>query len=207
MSTLDGSQAPDFVWITPNDCNNMHGDSNTGSPCKGVTGNPLIKAGDTWLCSNLAPVLARIGSRQNGTVIITWDEGTTKKGCCGLGVSAGGHIATLVILTNAGKGTFTTPGDHYDKLRGIEEAYGVSLLGGSANIVNGDLRERVLAGRRLLTFAGHVHAPARQTAGRRGCEAAAMTPPNLPRRSPLEVVAAPPSSFSPNASSMERRVP
>jgi phosphatidylinositol-3-phosphatase len=142
VTALTGANAPDFVWITPNDCNDMHGDSNTGSTCKGVTGGPLIKAGDTWLSSNLSGVLTSNWFKQNGTVIVTWDEGAvgSKAGCCGLS-APGGHIATLVISsTNAGKGTFTSPGDHYGTLRGIEEAYGVSPLGGSTNIVNGDLK-------------------------------------------------------------------
>jgi len=100
-----------------------------------------VKAGDTWLSTNLAPVLTSNWFKQNGTVIITWDEGTTNNGCCGPPATTGGHIATLVISsTNAGKGTFTSPGDHYGTLRGIEEAYGVTLLGGSTNIANGDLK-------------------------------------------------------------------
>ena len=140
VSALTGSNAPDFVWITPNDCHNMHGDSSTGSTCKGVTGGPLIKAGDNWLSSNLSGVLTSNWFKQNGTVIITWDEGTTNKGCCGLS-APGGHIATLVISsTNAGKGAFSGSGDHYGTLRGIEEAYGVTLLGGSTNVANGDLK-------------------------------------------------------------------
>jgi phosphatidylinositol-3-phosphatase len=139
VSTLDGSQAPDFVWITPNDCNNMHGDSNTGSPCKGVTGGPLVKAGNDWLSTNIAPVISSSWFKQNGIIIITWDEGTTSKGCCG-GVATGGHIATIVVTSNnKGLGNFTGTGDHFGTLAAIEKAYGVVPLGGSASSVNGDL--------------------------------------------------------------------
>ena len=142
VSALTGSNAPDFVWITPNDCHNMHGDSNTGSTCKGVTGGPLIKAGDTWLSSNIGPVISSSWFSQNGIIIITWDEGTSGKGCCGL-TAPGGHIATIVVTSkNKGLGNFTATGDHYGTLRGIEESYGVvPLLGGSANIANGDLKK------------------------------------------------------------------
>jgi hypothetical protein len=141
VSALTGSNAPDFVWITPNDCNNMHGDSNTGSTCKGVTGAPLIKAGDTWLSSNIGPVISSPWFSQNGIIIITWDEGSTNKGCCSL-TAPGGHVATIVVTSkNKGLGNFTATGDHYGTLRGIEETYGVvPLLGGSANIANGDLK-------------------------------------------------------------------
>jgi hypothetical protein len=141
VSVLDGSGAPDLVTLIPNDCHDMHGDLVNGNPCYGVAGTRLVTAGDTWLSANLPPILKSSWFAANGTVIITWDEGTPsdKSGCCG-GVAAGGHIPTIVISsTNAGGGTFISTGDHYGTLRAIEEAYGVPLLLNSANTINGDL--------------------------------------------------------------------
>jgi len=138
ISALNGANAPDFVYIVPNDCDEMHG---AASPCASSSNAQLIKAGDNWLSSNLAPVLTSTWFKQNGIVIITWDESANgdSSGCCGLS-SPGGHIATLVLTSaNAGLGSFTGTGDHYGTLRAIEEAYGVGLLGGSSNAVNGDL--------------------------------------------------------------------
>ena len=40
---------------------------------------------------------------------------------------------------NAGLGSFTSPGDHLGVLRSLEESYGLTLLGGAANITHGDL--------------------------------------------------------------------
>jgi hypothetical protein len=135
-TALSGANAPDFVFVVPNDCDEMHGGV---SGCAGSSNSQLIKAGDTWLSSNLAPVLNSTWFQQNGIVIITWDEGSDSSGCCGLS-SPGGHIATLVVASgNAGAGSFTSTGDHYGTLRAIAEAYGVGLLGGSSNAVNGDL--------------------------------------------------------------------
>ena len=139
-ATLNGANPPAFVWITPNDCDNMHGDPSTGSPCKSSAGSQLVKAGDTWMSTNLAPILASTWFKQNGVVIITWDEGSTNATCCGLGSSAGGHIATLVVsANNQGQGAFTGTGDHYGTLAAIEKTYGVGLLLNSANAVHGDL--------------------------------------------------------------------
>ncbi|MGA7988534.1 MAG: carboxypeptidase regulatory-like domain-containing protein [Candidatus Dormiibacterota bacterium] len=136
VSALNGANAPDFVFLVPNDCDDMHGGV---SACANSSNSQLIKAGDTWLNSNLAPVLTSLWFQQNGIVIITWDEGNDKTGCCGLS-SPGGHVVTLAIASgNAGAGSFTSTGDHYGTLRAIEEAYGVGLLGGSSNAVNGDL--------------------------------------------------------------------
>jgi hypothetical protein len=75
--------------------------------------------------------------KSGGVVIITWDEGATKLGLPNHAV--GGHIPTLVIASDA-RGAYTPGGDHYGTLRGIEEVYGVDLLGGSADAANGDLR-------------------------------------------------------------------
>jgi Phosphoesterase family/IPT/TIG domain len=141
VSTLDGANAPDFVWVTPNNCDNMHGTKAPAPPCPHNTGGPLIKAGDTWLSSNLGPVISSSWFSNNGIIILTWDEGTSTKGCCGLS-APGGHIATIVIASNnKGGGKFTPNGDHFGTLRGIQESYAVTpLLGGAAKIANGDLR-------------------------------------------------------------------
>lgn len=141
ITALDAGNAPDFVTLTPNDCNEMHGDSKTGSTCLGVTQRQLISAGDSWLSANVGPVIQSSWFKQNGIIIITWDEGASpdKTGCCG-GVAIGGHVPTIVITsTNQGRGQFTGAGDTYGILRAIEEAYGVTLLLNSANTVNGDL--------------------------------------------------------------------
>jgi hypothetical protein len=139
VSTLDAANPPDFVWITPNDCDNMHGDTNTGSPCASSTHGQLVKAGDTWLSNNIASVISSSWFSHNGIIIITWDEGTTNAGCCNLS-APGGHIATIVVTTkNAGLGSYTGTGDHYGTLAAIEKAYGVSLLLNSANAINGNL--------------------------------------------------------------------
>ena len=139
LSALNGTNAPDFVWITPNDCDNMHGDTNTGSTCASSTHRQLVKAGDNWLSNNIASVVSSKWFSQNGIIIITWDEGTTSAGCCNLS-APGGHISTIVVTTNnAGLGSFTGTGDHYGTLAAIEKAYGVSRLLNSANAINGDL--------------------------------------------------------------------
>ncbi|MGH7777426.1 MAG: carboxypeptidase regulatory-like domain-containing protein [Candidatus Dormibacterales bacterium] len=134
-SDLNSASPPDFVWVTPNDCDNMHGDTNPGSPCAADTTAQLTTAGDTWLNDNLPTVLSSSWFTVGGTVIITWDEGTSKAGFNG---GDGGQIPTLVI-SSKGSGQYAVGGDHYGTLKGIEEAFGVGLLGNSAGTGNGDL--------------------------------------------------------------------
>ena len=93
VTALDGANAPDFVFLVPNDCDDMHGDTSAGSPCAKSSNAQLIKAGDTWLSNLLPGVLNSAWFSQDGIVIITWDEGSDSSGCCGLS-SPGGHIPT-----------------------------------------------------------------------------------------------------------------
>jgi hypothetical protein len=141
VSQLDASGAPDFVYLVPNDCDEMHGDTTSGSGCASDTNNQLITAGDTWLSNNLPAVLTSSWFKANGTVIITWDESVDadNTGCCNL-TSPGGHIPNIVISSsNKGLGNFTGTGDHYGTLRAIEEQYGAGFLNASSNTINGDL--------------------------------------------------------------------
>lgn len=128
---LNSANSPDFVWISPNDCHDMH---TSGGSC----GSNQVANGDKWLSTNLPTVLSSKWYASGGIIIITWDEseGTDTSGGS---YGDGGQIATLVIAADA-QGAYTASGDHYATLRGIEEAYGVGLLGNSANSSYGDLR-------------------------------------------------------------------
>jgi|GEM_PF-1652524 len=129
-SDLNGTTPPAFVWITPNQCNDMH------SNCAPL--NNHVAQGDLWLKNNLPTVLASKWYTQgNGIVIITVDESVITDTSGGT-EGNGGHIATLVLSAKS-SGAFTSLGDHFATLRGIEEAYGVGLLGNSSNPAFGDI--------------------------------------------------------------------
>jgi hypothetical protein len=137
VNDLDGPNAPDFVFLVPNDCDEMHGDTSSGSPCASDSDSDLIGVGDDWLQENLPAVLASSWYAQNGIIIITWDESASGDDSGG-SFGDGGHIPTIVISANS-SGHFTASGDHYATLRAIEEAYGVPLLNNSGNPDFGDL--------------------------------------------------------------------
>lgn len=128
---LNSATPPDFVWISPNVCHDMH---TKGGSC----GNNVVANGDKWLSTNLPTVLSSSWFNDSGIVIITWDESVTSD-TSGGSYGKGGKIATLVIAANT-QGAYQAYGDHYATLRGIEEAYGVGLLGNSANSAFGDLK-------------------------------------------------------------------
>jgi len=118
---MTGTSPPDFAWVTPNLDNDMHDGS--------------IATGDTWLKTNIAPVLASPWFANNGIFILTWDEGSSSTGFNG---SSGGHIVTVVVSSLSSQ-HLTVGGNHYGTLRAIEGAYGLSTLGAASNSANGDL--------------------------------------------------------------------
>ena len=120
---LQSGTAPPFLFVTPNLCDDGHDCGNASA--------------DSWLRGEMQMVMASRWFRQRGSVVITWDEGSSSNGCCG--GAAGGQIPTIVV-TAAGQRRLDTPGDHDGMLRALEEAYGVGLLGESANPADGDLR-------------------------------------------------------------------
>ena len=129
-SNLNSSTPPDFVWVTPNECDDMN------SKCAPL--NNHIKQGDVWL-SNVIPLIQKSTwyTQGNGVIIVTWDAATTADSSF-WNTGSGGHVPTIVVSSTA-TGTFSAGGNHYGTLRGIEEAYGVGLLGASASAANGDL--------------------------------------------------------------------
>ena len=115
---LQAGDLPDFVWITPNTCNDMH--------------NCSIQTGDAWLQTWTPEILASSAWQNDGVLFITFDEGVSQSGCCSF--AAGGKIFTLVIspLVKAGF-VSTTSYDHYSLLRTIETAWDLPLLGKAAS--------------------------------------------------------------------------
>ncbi|HXN77967.1 MAG TPA: alkaline phosphatase family protein [Candidatus Dormibacteraeota bacterium] len=109
---LNGGTAPSFIWVTPNTIDDMH----DGTPAQG----------DSFLKGLVTQVQASTWWTAGSRIIITWDEGVTTE-----------QVLTLVI--GSAHGTAVVGGNEYGTLRGLEEAYGVGLLGASANAANGDI--------------------------------------------------------------------
>ena len=140
---LSMNALPDFMFVVPNQCNDMHSECPAG-------GNNEPGNGDTWLKNNLPAVMASTWYQQGGIVIITWDEAyhTDSSGwvngvvCPSSSNCGGGQVPTIIVsATNKALSnhSFTTGGNLYGILRGIEEKYGVGLLANTAKAGNGDL--------------------------------------------------------------------
>jgi hypothetical protein len=134
VSDLNNPSPPSFVWISPNVCNDMH---TNGIMPPASCPSDAVATGDAWLASNIPAIMGSAWYRQNGIIIITWDESNGGDNA-GFNGGTGGHIATLVISANSHQ-AFSTGGNLFGILRGIESTYGVQYLGASAVPANGDI--------------------------------------------------------------------
>lgn len=117
---LKNNQLPAFAWITPNLCNDAH-------DCPSATA-------DQWLGPVVNNILNSTAFDQTSLLVITFDEGTTNQGCCGLPANAGGKIATLLISKLVRPGfQDDTAYSHYSLLKTIETSWGLKLLGHAAD--------------------------------------------------------------------------
>jgi hypothetical protein len=116
---LASGSVPDYVWITPNLCDDGH---------DACGGDPIAHA-DHWLAQTVPPILASPAFQQNGVLFVVWDEGSTDVGCCGQG-GGGGLVALFAISPLAQSGLRSTqPANHYSLLRTIELAWHLGQLG------------------------------------------------------------------------------
>jgi phospholipase C len=112
---------PNFVFITPNLCNDAHDCS--------------LDVADRWLETLLAPLLPALDTTgQPYLVVLTFDEGQGDHSCCGLPEEAGGRIAVVLISPAVKKGfQDDTPYTHYSLLKTMAESWGLAYLGRAAD--------------------------------------------------------------------------
>jgi hypothetical protein len=110
-----GGRLPTFIWITPNECNDMHDCS--------------VKTGDRYLARLVPSLLHVLGP--HGVLFLIWDEGESNRGCCEK--AAGGHIPMIVAGPDVRAGEKSNvPYDHYSTLRTISDALRIAPLGQAA---------------------------------------------------------------------------
>jgi hypothetical protein len=117
-----GTDLPDYAFISPGLCHDGH-------DCDTATA-------DRFLARLVPRLLPRLGPR--GFLIVTWDECTSSRGCCG--GARGGRIPTIVAGPRARRGArLRTPVDHYGVLRTVEDVLGLPRLGRAAEPGHGSL--------------------------------------------------------------------
>src|SRR2546423_1975420 len=123
---MSSGQVPNFVWITPNMCNDMH--------------DCAVATGDAWLRSVVPTITGSAAFRNGGVPFITLDEGSRNAGGCG--TTSGGPVVTLGVLPRpTSRYRSRVAENHYGRLRAVVEAFRLSHLGAAASAANVPLRE------------------------------------------------------------------
>jgi hypothetical protein len=129
------STTPNYVYITPNLCNDGH-----DAPCKNGDPGGLISA-DVFLRTWVPRILNSPAFKKDGLLVITFDEGTDSTSCCnekglpggpqpGQSGPGGGQIGAVMLSPFIAPGTTSTVEyNHYSLLRSIENFFGLSHLG------------------------------------------------------------------------------
>jgi phospholipase C len=124
LSTLAGDLArntlPDFAFVTPNLCNDMHDCS--------------LPTGDRWFGTFLREIVESKAYLDGATaVFLTWDEDDG---------STSNHIATIVISPYTRAGTTSAARfTHYSLLKTTEEMLGLGTIGHAADPSTTSMRD------------------------------------------------------------------
>jgi hypothetical protein len=112
-SDLMADKLPRYSFITPNLCHDMHGAITCSS---GISNSANVKAGDTWLSTNLPPLIA-YAHEHNAVIMLVWDEG-----------NANNLMPFVMIGDHVKPGPNATLYNHSSQLATVERMLGVPKL-------------------------------------------------------------------------------
>jgi acid phosphatase len=112
---LDSGDLPAFSFVTPNLCNDAH--------------NCALSVADAWLQSNIAPLLTNSPFKDDGLLIITFDESGDDN------THGGGRVAAVLISPAFSKTAYASATfyQHQSTLRLMLAGLGVDSLPGAAS--------------------------------------------------------------------------
>src|SRR5438046_4198890 len=142
-SDLASGSVANYVWISPDQCNVMHGRGGTDPAtdrCNFANENDLIQDGDAFLSSTVAMITPSIAWTGNSAIFVTWDESDFPfgdvSGCCDA-VPGGGHVVTLVIShSDHTARTSSVAYNHYSMLATIEQGWQIGCLAFTCDSAN-----------------------------------------------------------------------
>ena len=144
---LASGRVANYVWISPDQCNDMHGRSTAGA-CNFGNVQGLISAGDKFLSSTVGKIMSSRAWTGNSAIFIAWDESDftgsgfngfgDDSGCCdSVAGQGGGHVVSLVIQRHQDDPrTSNDSFNHYSLLRTIQENWRLDCLGFTCDKAN-----------------------------------------------------------------------
>jgi len=137
---LASGDIADYVWITPNQFNDMHTTLSAGF--QGLTGDPAkIKQGDFFLSQIIPIIMASDAYKNHGVIVLWWDE-AEGDGVSGDNADRFDHTIPFIVISkdvhkNVNGKPYASPVNysHSSFLRTMQEIFRVGpFLGDAANV-------------------------------------------------------------------------
>jgi phosphatidylinositol-3-phosphatase len=160
---IAGPTMPNFVWISPDQCSDMHSvNADTAAYadagfCTGTAaGNDmspaLIQYGDAFVGGLVTKIMASPTWNDGSAIVVVFDEddyvGTS--GCCGSptgvdGGTLGGALVPAIVISSLVSGHVTSadPYNHYALLATIENAWGLGCLANTCGMTGSQLMTKL----------------------------------------------------------------
>ena len=154
LADVQNGTLPEFAWISPDQCHDMHGIAPAGAAAIGkpdcaysASGldHKVIKLGDDFLKDAVATIRSSPAWAEGATLLIVWDE-DDYEGSAGVkgspigrnGVVLGGSRTPLIVVSSSGApaAAIDAPHNHYNLLATLEAAYGVPCLGHACEMMD-----------------------------------------------------------------------
>ncbi len=146
---ITSSNVPNFGWISPDQCNDMHGLTPANAMAASVNipdcalpasgpDHKIIGLGDKFISTTVPMIMNSPAWKEGSAIVIVWDEDdfSGDRGCCksptGVGgVILGGANTPAIIVTSQGPHHIlvsNTSYNHYSLLGTIEKLWGLGCL-------------------------------------------------------------------------------
>lgn len=149
---LGSGKVPNYSWISPDQCSDMHGRGGPASdPCSFGNVQGLIATGDAFLRSTVGMIMSSSAWGDNSVIFVTWDESdfpfSDTSGCCNA-APGGGHVVTLAITNSRHSHRISDdPFNHYSLLATIQRAWRLGCLANTCDRENVEPMTDLLASR------------------------------------------------------------
>jgi hypothetical protein len=150
---------PNFVWISPDQCNDMHGVGNgvpLGYPTCSYPASGLdhgaIQLGDAFLQKTVTEIMQSPAWSKNSIMVIAWDEddyNSFPSGCCGsptgtagsFGNILGGAVTPAIVIRSSAPAHRESahPYNHYSLLGTIQHVWNLGCLAHTCSFSAADL--------------------------------------------------------------------
>jgi hypothetical protein len=149
---LARDHVPNFVWISPDQCHDMHGVSAANAAAVGIPDcaspdsgldHKVIGLGDAFVQDTVEKIMHSRAWHRKSAIVIVWDEDDYAgfAGCCESpvgadGVVLGGANAPALVVTSreARPQKVDAPFNHYSLLGTIEKLWHLGCLGNTCDI-------------------------------------------------------------------------